>query len=203
MIRHHLRELRDLCNYSVIGVAGIRPVLTGLVFDAQDWSIRSFVVNRNAPEREPVVVPQSCFRSLDDDRRELRLDLDDQFLDSAERFRPEALVKSTKFDAVTLIGQTIDGRNGPAGKVSDLLINVDLWVLRYFVIDTDSRRVLTDIEWASSLAQGKERLVVDLPAEAIATAPPYEHLSKLSTGDEEALYRHYTRTAYICQDGVA
>ena len=67
---------------------------------------------------------------------------------SVERFRPDTLSGSRRFDACTLIGRTVHGRDGPAGRLGDLLINVELWVLRYLVIDTDERRVLTDIEWA-------------------------------------------------------
>ena len=197
MIKHHLRELRDLCSYRVIGAGTAPATLIGLVFDAKDWCIRSFVVRQDALNRESIVVPQTCFRSLDDDRRELQLEVEDELLASAEGFQPESLSESTQFDAVEFIGGTIDGRDGPAGRVSDLLLNVDLWVFRYFVVDSDGRRVLTDIEWASSLAQGKERLRVDLPAEAIATAPPYENLGELCQGDEEVLYRHYTDTAYL------
>jgi len=197
MIKHYLRELRDLCSYRVVGAGDAPAMLTGLIFEARDWCIRSFVVRQNALKRESIVIPQTCFRSLDDDRRELQFEVDDQLLASAECFQPESLVESPQFDAVAFLGRTIDGRDGLAGRVSDLLVNVDLWVLRYFVIDTDSRRVLTDIEWASSLAEGRERLLVDLPTEAIATAPPYENLGELCQGDEEVLYRHYTHTAYL------
>lgn len=203
MIKHHLRELRDLCSYSIVGVGTSPATLTGLIFDAKDWSIRSYVVKQEALHREPFVIPLTCFCSLDDVRRELRLDVREELLVSPKHLRPETLAKSTQFDAVAFLGQLIDARNGPAGKISDLLINVDLWVLRYFVIETDERRVLADIEWASSLTEGQERLLVDLPAEAIATAPRYESLGKLCQGDEEALYRHYTRTTHLAQDVTA
>ncbi len=82
-------------------------------------------------------------------------------------------------------------------------MNVDVRRLRYLVIETGSRCVLTDIEWCSSFDDCKGRPIVDLPAEAITTAPPYQALEELCSGYEEALYRHYTSRAYMIESGVA
>ncbi|MGD8339288.1 MAG: hypothetical protein PVH89_00820 [Gammaproteobacteria bacterium] len=203
MIQHHLRELQALSRYTVVGIGAEPATLAGLVFDTKDWGIRSFVVRQNALGDEPVVIPPTWFRSLDDNRRELNFEAEGEVSASARLFDAEALSGRGQFDAVPLIGRTVGARNGPAGRIIDFLVNVDLWVLRYFIIDIDGRRVLTDIEWASGLSQDRELPRIDLPAEAVATAPPYESLVGLSVGYEEALYRHYTSASATWRDRAA
>ena len=202
MIRHNLRELRELCTYRIAGIGAEGGTLTGLVFDAADRHLRSFVIGHNMPLRKLVEIPASFFSSLDDDRRELQFRIEAGLLQSAEEYQSSTPSERNQFDAVALIGRTINGRDGTAGQISDMLLNVEFWLLRYFVIDMADRRVLTDIEWASSLTEGQSSLHLDLPARAIVTAPAYEGLSELRQGDEEELYRHYTRATFASSSAV-
>ena len=196
MIRHNLRELREISTYSVAGLGTGQASLSGLVFDAADWHLRSFVIEHNMQYPSPVEIPARFFASLDDRRRELGFRIEAEALRSAGKYRPSQPSERNQFDAVALIGRTIEGRDGTAGLISDLLLNVELWLLRYFVIEIAGRRVLTDIEWASSMTESQSGLCLDLPARAVVTAPAYEGLGELSKGDEEELYRHYTHAAF-------
>ena len=172
-ITHHLREVRDLCGYRIVGASRPLGTLSGLVFDPVTWKVGRFVVYRGDMQRDRVMVPVQRFRSIDDGRRELLVEAPDATLDSAEPYRPERLAGARLIDTSSLIGKTLDGRDGPVGTISDLLVNVDVWTLRYLIVESGSKRALTDIEWCSSLNDGK-RPCIDLPAEAIATAPPYQ-----------------------------
>ena len=203
LFKHRLREVRDLCHYRVTG-AGISPaVLSGLIVDAGDWHVDAFVVLREEPARELFVVPTSCFASLDDEARTLSLNVPDEILHTPDARKVPDLHGSSRFDAVKLPGETMFGCDEAAGTIIDLLVNVELWQLRYFIVQADSAVVLTDIEWASSLTRGSDQVIVDLPAVAIATAPPYESISNLCSGAEEALYRHYTRNEFVSLDAAA
>lgn len=196
MLRHYLREVRDLCDYRVTGIGAAPAELAGIVFDAGDWRVRSFIVRQGTAAAEQIVIPRSCFRAIDDGTRELALEISDAMSEPLERFRPDTLAGSTSFDATSLIDQPIRGTDAPAGRIVDLLVNVNIWQMRYFVIATGAGQVLTDIEWASSLAEGSDEVRLDLPAEAVVTAPQYPGLAELCSGHEEDLYRHYTRSEY-------
>ncbi len=196
MIRHYLREFRALCEYDVIGVGENPGSLTGLIFDAVDWHVCSFVVRHDTAFPVPVLLETSTFSAIDDDARELRLDVDTEDPATISVFDPDGLADSSLFDAAALIGAEIDAVDGPAGRIDDLLVNVKIWQMRYFIISTDDKRILTDIEWASSLASGTRQPSVDLPRMAISTAPVYERLEELRSGHEEALYRHYTGSVH-------
>lgn len=193
MFSHHLRQIRDLCGYRVTGIGTGTSELSGLVFDAAEWQVRSFVVRLAMSAVDQVVmIPRACFRNLDDAAGQLALQVRDELPEPARIFRPDALAGTARYDATDLIGRPIEGEDGRAGRVVDFLVNVEFWQLRYFVIATGKRLVLTDVEWASSLASGSDEIRLDLPADAIASAPPYEGLGELCSGYEEALYRHYT-----------
>ena len=200
IIEHHLREVRDLCSYSIVGAGQTLGSLSGLIFDPQSWDVVYFLITRNGEPGSPITVPIRLFRSLDDTNRALEVGLAEEGLRSTKRYRPEMLERARLVDSSAVIGKTIDGL---AGQIGDLLVNVDAWQLRYLVIETDSRRVLTDIEWCSSCNGGEESARIDLPAEAIATAPPYRALEEMCSGYEESLYRHYTRREYAVDSDVA
>jgi hypothetical protein len=138
------------------------------------------------------MVARSCLRDLDTDACNLAVDVADELSEPAQLYRPDTLAGSTQYDAVELIGRPIEGEDARAGRIVDLLVNVQTWQLRYFVIAAGQRLVLTDVEWASSLTKGGDEVRLDLPAGAVATAPRYEGLGELCSGYEEALYRHYT-----------
>jgi len=197
MFNHHLRECLDLCRYSVAGFDHAPATLEGLIVDARSWRIEVFVVSVEGTGSEFFMVPRSGFVSLDDAARTLTLDVPDRASAATEGPLTAALQDTPRFDAAALPGMTLFGRDGPAGTIVDLLVNVDLWQLRYFVIEVDSGLVATDIEWASSLARGSDEVVVDLPAVAIATAPAYDSIDNFCSGDEEAMYRHYTRSEFV------
>jgi len=200
MIKHYLREFLDLGNYGIVGLGTTPAKLETLVFDAADWSVSGFIVSDDSTAGEPVKLTPSMFRSIDDEARLLHFDTS---VEAIVEWAPSSGVgeATTLYDARELLDRDINGTDVTAGRIVDLLVNVNLWQMRYFVIDTGGRRVLTDIEWASSLSRGTAQPAIDLPGKAVATAPAYEHLDELCSGYEEALYRHYTRRVYATNAG--
>ena len=203
IIKHHLREVQDICGYSIVGQGQTLGALTGLVFDPQSWDVLHFLITESGTQGKPVGVPVQLFRSLDDVNRTLEVGLTREGLRSAEHYTPDVLARKGLVGTTAVVGKIVDCSDGPAGRIGDLLVNVDVWQLRYLVIEAGSTRVLTDIEWCSSFDDCQAHPVVDLPAEAIITAPPYEALEELCSGFEEALYRHYTSRAYVIESDVA
>lgn len=203
IIKHHLREVRDLCSYRIVGTSQALGTLSGLVVDPESWKVAGFLISRRSEPGDPHVIPVQSFRTIDDAQRTLEIGQPGEGLRSAQPGRPDTPASGQPVDTSAIIGRSIDGRDGPAGRIVDLLVNVNVWELRYLVIESESRRVLTDIEWCSSVNEGKKRPRVDLPAVAINTAPPYQALEELCSGYEEALYRHYTNRAYVAESDVA
>lgn len=202
-VKHFLREVAELCNYRVVDSRKPLGSLAGLVFDPKGWHVKQFEISALQSPNKPVFASFQTFRSLDDERRQLEIDLGDKPLSIAAPDPSKTLSAAGLASTGSLIGQTINGRDGPAGMIVDLLVNVDIWQLRYLVIESETGRALTDIEWCVSVGAGEQPPSVDLPAEAIAMAPPYRDLHELCSGYEEALYRHYTSRTYADDDRVA
>jgi len=199
-IKHYLREVKYLCRYRIVNADQTLGTLSGLVFDPRSLLVTQFLVTPSGRQDDRVAVSVELFRSLDDAKGTFEVELSAEGLRSAEHYRPEMLARPRLIDTSAVIGRAVEGS---AGRIDDLLVNVVAWQLRYLVIEIGSRRVLTDIEWCSSFDGGKKHVGIDLPAEAIATAPPYIALDELCRGYEEALYRHYTSRAYMVESDVA
>ena len=204
MVKHHLRELGDLCSYTVVASGTPLGTLSGLITDSENWAVNDFVVSvKHAPESPVLFLPAESFSAIDDEQKQIDLDISDDLVRAARQNRSTDIAGSKLLDATAIVGQRVYGFDGLAGKVTDLLVNINIGALRYFVIATATQRVLTDIEWCSSYGHGDERLSIDLPRAAIETAPPYESLDELCRGYEEALYRHYTSRAFSIKTGLA
>ncbi len=203
MTSHHLRQLQDLLRFTVVSEDGPLGKLAGLVFDPADWQIRHAVVAAQGTNREPVLVPIRFFRSIADKRKELHFDIAGEVLLSPGGLRGGRLAQPPLADAANMLGWLVAGRDEPAGRIDDIVVNIDIWRLRYLVVRTDAGRVLTDAEWCSSFRGSGPCVTLDLQAAAVTGAPPYQGLDELSIGDEEVLYRHYTSRKYAGDGGVA
>lgn len=203
IVKHFLREVADLCNYGVVESHKPLGSLTGLVFDPKSWRVEQFQISTLEVPDEPVFAPVQAFRSLDDEHRQLKIDLAGGPLVAPAPDSSKTLAAAGLADTSSLIGHTVNGRDGPVGKVIDLLVNVDLWQLRYLVIESETGHALTDIEWCVSVGDGEQPPRIDLPAKAIAMAPPYRDLHEICSGYEAALYRHYTSRAYAGNGRIA
>ena len=168
-------------------------------FDPADWAIRSAVVANHLTLRESIQVPIGLFRALADEREELYFD------DACDAVLPaDGPGQTLLADAADLLGRSVAGGGDQvAGSIDDLLVNIDLWKLRYLVVSTGPGRVLTDIEWCASVGGEGQCLSIDLPAAAVTGAPPFEGLDRLCIGYEEELYRHYTSRKYVSDGELA
>jgi sporulation protein YlmC with PRC-barrel domain len=201
--KHYLRELSSLYQYRVTDADGEVGALSGVVFDPSSWRVARLIVDTDPGKDSHAFVSIDAIRSIDENARNMDVDL------TANRPRlswheVEAAVGDAGLaTSRDLIGQDIQGLDATAGRVADLLVNVDVWQLRYLVIAAGANTALTDIEWCVSIGGGGTSPRIDLPAAAIAKAPTYSDLGELCIGYEEALYRHYTQRAYVSTDTVA
>lgn len=192
MVMHHLREFTALSRHGVNRGEVRLGTLSGLVIDTRDWFVREFVVAGRSASDDTVLVPVEAFVSLDDERGEILVDSSTDVLRSSPYRAAGGALDEHQVNVAPLIGRTVDGLDGRAGRIADLLVNINVWKMRYFLIDTGSGSVLTDIEWADTLGDATTSPTLDLPAVSVTSAPPYPGLEEMCTGYEEVVYRHYT-----------
>lgn len=188
----YLREFLALRRYRVLGPDGADGALVGIVFGRPDWPVESLVADLGTRMH---VAPEHV-RGLIDDPPCVRLDAMER--PSGTDAEPTPLAPGV--DAESLLGCAIvsSGDKATTGSVADLLINVNDWHLKYFVVDNGTRLVLLHASWVRGASVGASRLLIDgvLPR-ALQSAPAYAGLATLTPGYEDVIYRHYTRRDFI------
>ena len=111
--------------------------------------------------------------------------------DSEPPHPPAAQLRSS--DAVT--GYAIHARDGEIGKVSDFLVDDEVWNVRYLEVDTGNwlagSRVLLAPAWVDSIDWEAGLVRVQLDCDAIHRAPEYSPGRLLDRDYEIRLFAHY------------
>jgi len=99
-----------------------------------------------------------------------------------------------------VIGYTIQAKDGEIGQVSDFMIQVDEWALRYMVVGTrkwlPGRKVLVSPAWIKELDWLQAHVVVDLPLDSIRNAPEFDPSAPPQREYEARLHKHYGLPGY-------
>jgi len=94
-------------------------------------------------------------------------------------------------------GYHIEARDGPVGRVSDLVFDDATWRIVFLVVDAGSRLhqrlVLVKPEWVEDISWDDRRVAVNLAREAVRTSPPFSAVFPISSQYVEQLMRHYRR----------
>lgn len=98
-------------------------------------------------------------------------------------------------------GDHIHARDGFIGHVSDALVDLDDFVVRYLVVDTRNflpgRQVLISPDWVSSFGWADKEVRVDVTREEVKAAPEFTPDMTVTRDFEHMMHRHYGRTPYF------
>ena len=99
----------------------------------------------------------------------------------------------------------VTAKDGHVGHVADLIISDEDWVIRYLVVNTrgwlPGKHVLVPPQW-TKVSWEDATLTVDLPRDAIKSAPSYEEGVPIDRDYEAKLFAHYCQQAYWSDDAV-
>ncbi len=99
-------------------------------------------------------------------------------------------------DEVT--GYQLETKDGPVGHVEDLILDDQVWAVRYLEVDTRNwlpgRHVLISPAWVEQVDWGKQQVQVKLSKELVKSAPEYDSTRPISRDYQLALYKHYGKT---------
>jgi sporulation protein YlmC with PRC-barrel domain len=106
-----------------------------------------------------------------------------------------------KYNMKDLKGYTIATKDGPEGKIKDILFDEDSWVIRYFETDFgsvfNSNRILIPVEIVTDAGSSKSRFFrIDLSRADLERYPKPEHYNFVSRSYEEQLSRFYGTSSY-------
>lgn len=100
-----------------------------------------------------------------------------------------------------IIGYDLKEKNDEFGHVQDFIIDDDLWILRYLVVDTrdwfpGGKKVLVAPEWISDVNWTDAKVTVDLTRDQIKNSPEFDPFTPVNREYEERLYDFYGRPKY-------
>jgi len=99
-----------------------------------------------------------------------------------------------------VMGHHIQTTDGEIGHVADMILDDELWVIRYLIIDTQNwwpgKKVLLASQWVERISWEDSKVFINLPREIIKLSPAYTDDFLLTRDYESQLYRHYNRQAY-------
>ena len=94
----------------------------------------------------------------------------------------------------------MDASDGELGSISDFIVDDELWVVRYMVIDTGGwlpgRKVLVSPDWVKDVAWSDSAVSVDLSQSQIEGCPEYDPSKPVNRRYEVRLYDYYGRPGY-------
>lgn len=89
--------------------------------------------------------------------------------------------------------------DGDLGFVSDFIVDLKSWEIRYLVIEIDEgkeKKVLIDPEWIDWISWEKRRISVSMQREKIKACPSFDLSLPIQREYEELLYDHYECKKY-------
>jgi len=98
-------------------------------------------------------------------------------------------------------GYRIQAKDDKIGHVEDFIMDDNLWILRYVVIDTRNwlpggRKVLVSPGWVDHISWADRIVFINLNAKAIENSPEYKPTLPVNREYEERLYDFYGRPYY-------
>ncbi|MBN2025698.1 MAG: PRC-barrel domain-containing protein [Actinobacteria bacterium] len=91
----------------------------------------------------------------------------------------------------------VQASDGKAGRIADLLLEEESWVIRYLVIKTSfwrsAKRVLISPLWMKGVSWQDRRIIIDMPVKMIINSPTYNPSIPFNGDFEARLNEYYGR----------
>jgi len=109
-------------------------------------------------------------------------------------------LEGTLRSAVEVMDYLVAASDGDIGRVDDIIIDDNTWIIRYLAIDTGvlipGKKVLINTEWIDSVSWTDTKVQVDLTQEAIKNCPDFDADEAVNREYEVRLYDYHGRPRY-------
>lgn len=102
--------------------------------------------------------------------------------------------------AIEIMSYDASSVDGDIGRVDDMIIEDNSWVIRYMVIDTGAilpgKKVLVDTQWIEEVRWDKQRVIIDMTRETLEGCPEYDPDAAVNREYEVRLYDYHGKPKY-------
>jgi uncharacterized protein YrrD len=222
MSRRHLATVRELIGGEVLAVDGKAGRVVDLTVDPVVWTVQYVVARRRRWLRvHDLFVPRDVIEEAGDrslrvsvSRNSLRTDYevvrpglgvgsggeatvdDGEASSSGEGLSNGCREPSVDLRSVrSLMGATVDARDEPAGRVTDMILNPATWIVLGMVVNTRGRlpgkSVLLPVQWVDGVdPAGHVR--APLERDVVRGAPPIDFRRPVTPDDVHGFTEYYS-----------
>lgn len=94
-----------------------------------------------------------------------------------------------------ITGYYVRASDDDIGHVEELLVDIETWAIRYFVVDTKNwwpgKKVLVAPQWFKEVSWADKTVHVDLTRDQVSKSPEYDPSATADSAYEDRLYQHY------------
>jgi hypothetical protein len=95
----------------------------------------------------------------------------------------------------------IHANDGEIGHVEDFIMETDVWIIRYMIIDTRNwfpggKKVIISPSWIDQVNWTQSKVHVNLPCRVIKDSPEFDPATPVNREYESRLYDYYGRPVY-------
>ena len=99
-----------------------------------------------------------------------------------------------------IIGYNVRASDDDIGHVEELLVDIESWEIRYFVVDTKNwwpgKKVLVAPQWFLEVSWAEKSVHVSLTRDQVKKSPEYDASATADRAYEDRLYQHYGYQRY-------
>jgi len=102
--------------------------------------------------------------------------------------------------AKEITGYHVSASDDAIGHVEELLVDIDSWEIRYFVVDTKNwwpgKKVLVAPQWFTDVSWAEKTVHVSLTRDQVQKSPSYDPSETADRAYQDRLYQHYGYQRY-------
>jgi uncharacterized protein YrrD len=222
-----LRSVKELRGYFVHATDGRVGRVDDFLFNDQTWTIRYLVVKTGQwLRRQCVLITPIVLGALKQETRSLSVGLSRRQVEDrpvshqmqkesrwwppwtgvsakATAKRGESTTEKRRGDPKLrtvreVINYGVQANDGQVGRVADMIVDDEPWVIRYIVIDTrhvlSGKKVLVASTWVRSVTWPERCVCVDLATETVKHGPEFDPAAPANRAYETGLYDGYDRS---------
>jgi len=198
-----LWNLKDMKKFGVLAHDGEIGEVDDVLFDEKSWLIRYLVIGPGPGKGwRKVLVPASVLEKPEWSLDALQVDLTKTQVARSPTWPAEGAERGDPHlhSGAAVIGYGIQANDGPVGRIDDLIVDTEGWVIRYAAVDTrkflPGKKVVLAVPWIQAIMRSDSRVLVNLTQESIKNGPELDPKIGLNRAFEKALHDHHRQPYY-------
>ena len=224
-----LRSIKEIIGYKMLASDGVIGECKDFLFEDRPWVIRYLVAKPNDwLFGRKVLLPMTALENPEWKTQLLHVNLSKSQIEKSpplsedepvsreyekqsflyygwpaywEHSLPDGPAEDSQLRSVNEVtGYTVQGIDKRIGQIEDMIIEDDIWAIRYLAVQTirefGEKMILLAPQWVQSVDWLNQAVTVGLADDAVSNSPEYNPRQTINRDAEAALYDYHGRPYY-------